>query len=129
MKGLKIIPMFMVMIVLCYFGVLFVQANSEQVALTFGAFQTPSVPLGFAVLTAILAGMIVAGFLSILELVILFMENKQLRKRLSKYEEVELTEEERAETLEEDNDPDPLEFDATEDASPPIKEDEQPQPH
>ena len=89
MKGLRIIPMFMVMIVLCYFGVLFVQANSESVTLAFGAFQTPSVPIGFAVLTAILVGMLVAGFLSILELVILYIENKQLRKRLNKYEEGE----------------------------------------
>jgi uncharacterized integral membrane protein len=82
MKGLKIIPMFLILIILTYIGMLFVEANREEVSIQFGHYQSPPAALGFMVLTSMLVGMIVAGFLCSIELLALFMQNKNLKRRL-----------------------------------------------
>lgn len=82
MKGLKIIPIFLVLILLSYVGMLFVEANRDEVVITFFGSQTPAVPLGFVVLTSALIGMVVAGVLCVLELAVLYLQNKSLRRRL-----------------------------------------------
>jgi uncharacterized integral membrane protein len=84
MKGLKIIPMFLVLMVLTYVGMLFVEANHDEVVISFGTtFQSAPIPLGFVVLTSVLAGMVVCGFLCSVELLALYMQNRQLRRRLA----------------------------------------------
>ena len=82
MKGLKIIPLFLLLIVLSYFGVLFVEDNRTEVIISFFGTTTPPMAMGFVVLTSALAGMIVAGFLCILELVVLYLQNKSMRRKL-----------------------------------------------
>lgn len=83
MKGLKIIPIFLVLILMAYVGMLFVEANRDEVVITFFGSQTPPVPLGFVVLTSALIGMLVAGVLCVLELTVLYLQNKSLRRRLA----------------------------------------------
>ena len=57
MKALKIIPVFVVLIVSTYGGMLFVEANRSEVVIQFGSYQSPAAALGFVVLTSILIGM------------------------------------------------------------------------
>lgn len=82
MKGLKIIPVFIILMVLSYFGVMFVEANREPVILSFGSRATPATPLGFVVLTSVLAGMAIAGLLCSIEIAALFLMNLRLRRRI-----------------------------------------------
>lgn len=82
MKGLKIIPMFLVLIVLSYFGIGFVEANREHVVINFGGYQSHPTALGFTVLTSVLAGMLIAGFLCSIELLALTIQNKRLKNKL-----------------------------------------------
>ncbi len=82
MKGLKIIPFFLILILLTYMGMLFVEANREEVMIQFGRFQSPPAALGFVVLTSMLIGMVVAGLLCSIELMALYMQNRLLKRRI-----------------------------------------------
>jgi uncharacterized integral membrane protein len=82
MKGLKIIPMFLFLIILTYFGVLFVQANGTEVIIKLGTSETPPTPIGFVVLTSVLLGMFVCGIFCSIELLALHMQNRKLRRYL-----------------------------------------------
>lgn len=83
MKGLKVIPLFLLLIVFTYFGMLFVEANRSEVTIQFGNYQSPPTALGFVVLTSALMGMIIAGILCGIELLALHMHNRRLMRRLS----------------------------------------------
>ncbi len=84
MKGLKIIPFFLVLILLSYVGVLFVQLNPAEISVVFfGGYESPPLAMGFVVLTSALVGMLLAGVLCLLELVVLYVQNKSLRRKLS----------------------------------------------
>jgi hypothetical protein len=82
MKGLKIIPMFAALLVLSYIGVSFVRQNPEDVIVRFGARATQPYALGFVVLTSVLVGMIFAGALCSIELIVLYMQNKRMKRKL-----------------------------------------------
>ena len=81
MKGLKIIPLFLVLLVCTYVGILFVEANRDEVTVRFGAYQAGPAALGLVVLTSILLGMLVAGILCSFELMVLVMQNRRLRRK------------------------------------------------
>ena len=82
MRGLRIIPMFIGLIILSYFGMWFVELNRDPVVLNLGSRQTPPTALGFVVLTAILIGMVVAGLFCSIELLALYMQNRRLKSRV-----------------------------------------------
>lgn len=82
MKGLKIIPMFAVLLLLSYVGVIFVRHNPEDVVVRFGNLETPSTALGFVILTSVLVGMIFAGALCSVELMVLYLQNQKMRRKL-----------------------------------------------
>lgn len=83
MKGLKIIPMFLVLIVLSFTGALFVDKNPDPVSINFFRYVTPPAKLGLVVLSSMMLGMLVAGVLCSVELLALFVQNKNLRRRLN----------------------------------------------
>lgn len=83
MKGLRIIPMFIVLMALSYVGILFVESNHDDVAIAFGSYyQSQPIPLGFVVLTSILIGMVICGALCSVELLSLYVQNRSLKRRL-----------------------------------------------
>ncbi len=82
MKGLKIIPMFAFLLVLSYLGVMFVRDNPLDVVVRFGSHTMPSTALGFVILTSLLAGMIFAGALCSVELMVLYMQNQKMKRKL-----------------------------------------------
>lgn len=84
MRGLRIIPLFIGIIILSYFGMWFVELNGNLVVVNFHNYQTPPTKLGFVVLTAVLIGMVIAGLFCSIELLALFMQNRRLRARLPK---------------------------------------------
>lgn len=81
MKGLKIIPIFVILLLCTYLGILFVEANRENVVVSFGKYQSTPMPLGLVVLSSVLVGMVAAGALCSIELVILLIQNHKLKKR------------------------------------------------
>ena len=81
MKGLKIIPVFLLLLVFTYIGVRFVEANREEVTVSFGTYQAGPAALGLVVLTSILLGMLIAGLFCSIELIMLVMQNRRLRRR------------------------------------------------
>ena len=81
MKGLKIIPVFIILLLCTYLGILFVEANRENVVVSFGKYQSTAMPLGLVILTSVLVGMVAAGLLCSIELVILLMQNQRLKRR------------------------------------------------
>lgn len=82
MKGLKIIPIFTVLLMCTYVGIRFVEANRDVVTVQFVGYQSRPAPLGLVVLTSVLIGMIFAGALCSLELMVLVMQNRKLRRRV-----------------------------------------------
>jgi hypothetical protein len=62
-------------------GVRFVEANREEVTVQFAGYQTAPAALGLIVLTSVLLGMLIAGVLCSIELMILVMQNRRLRRR------------------------------------------------
>ncbi len=84
LKGLKIIPMFLILLVFSYFGILFIEANREEVVINFGSYQFPPTALGFAILTSTLIGMLVAIALCVIEMAALYYQNKALKRKLTK---------------------------------------------
>lgn len=83
MKGLRIIPVFIVLLALSYVGVLFVNANSGEVQVEFGTWKTPHMPIGLIVLTSVVSGMLVAGTLCAIELLVLMAQNRKLRPKIA----------------------------------------------
>lgn len=84
MKGLKIIPLFLALIVMSYFGLWFVELNRTEVIIHLGKQDTPPTPLGFAILTSILIGMLVAGLFCSVEMLALYMQNRKLKRQIPK---------------------------------------------
>ncbi len=83
MKGLRLIPLFLLLIILVYFGMLFVEANRQEVSITFGSYQGHSMALGFVVLTSVLVGMLISGGLCTLEFIALYIKIRGLRRKLA----------------------------------------------
>lgn len=83
MKGLKIIPIFLVLIVLTYTGMLFVQANSDMVSVQLGGHTIGPMASGFMVLSSVFLGMVVCGLLCSVEMLGLYVQNRKLKKKLS----------------------------------------------
>jgi uncharacterized integral membrane protein len=81
MKGLKVIPVFVILLLCTYLGILFVEANRENVVVSFGKYQSTAMPLGLVILTSVLVGMVAAGALCSIELVILLLQNQKLKRR------------------------------------------------
>ena len=77
MKGLRVIPMFLVLILFSYVGALFVEKNPDPVSINFLRFTTPPAKLGLVVLSSMMLGMIAAGLLCSIELLALFVQNKK----------------------------------------------------
>ena len=82
MKGLKIIPMFLVLMIMTYGGMLFVQANNTEVVVKLGHYESQPVATGFVVLTSVFIGMLLCGALCSIELLALYMQNKRLKRKL-----------------------------------------------
>lgn len=82
MRGLRIIPMFIGLIILSYFGMWFVELNRNEVVLNIGSHQTNPTALGFVVLTAVLIGMVVSGLFCSIEIFALYMQNRRLKRKL-----------------------------------------------
>lgn len=83
MKGLKIIPLFLGLIVLSYLGMLFVEANRDEVVITFWGKTSSPTAQGLVVLTSALVGMLICGALCSVELLVLYAQNRKLRRRLA----------------------------------------------
>ena len=83
MKGLRIIPVFAFFIIMTYGGMIFVHANSQEVKVQLGSLDVPQAPLGLVVLTSVLIGMLICGFLCSIELLAMYVQNKRLKRRLS----------------------------------------------
>ena len=81
MKGLKIIPVFVILLLCTYLGILFVEANRENVVVSFGKYQSTAMPLGLVILTSVLVGMVAAGAMCSIELIILMLQNRKLKRR------------------------------------------------
>jgi uncharacterized integral membrane protein len=90
MKGLRIIPLFVGLILFSYLGVLFVEANRTEVVIAFGTHQTNPTAVGFVVLTSVLVGMILSGTLCAVEILALYIRLGRARRRLTLYEEGKL---------------------------------------
>jgi uncharacterized integral membrane protein len=81
-KGLKIIPAFLVLIFFSYLGLMFVEANREEVVIHFANSQSVATPLGFVILTSVLIGMVFAGCLCSVEMLFLYIQNRRLKRKL-----------------------------------------------
>lgn len=82
MKGLKIIPMFLVLIFFSFVGALFVENNPDTVSIHFFRYVTPPTKVGLVVLCSMMVGMVAAGLLCSVEMLALYMQNKKLRRKL-----------------------------------------------
>lgn len=83
MKGLKLIPLFLVLMILVFIGMKFVDANREDVIINFGNYQSLPTSQGFVVLTSVLVGMVVCGTLCSVEILALYVQNRKLRRKLA----------------------------------------------
>jgi uncharacterized integral membrane protein len=79
-KALKIIPLFVLLIFFTYLGMLFVEANRQEVVIEFFHLQSPPAALGFVVLTSVLIGMCLAGALCSVELLALYVQYKKIQR-------------------------------------------------
>lgn len=82
MKGLKIIPVFLFLMISTYAGMLFIEANRDQVIIHLGSYSSPPTATGFVVLTNILIGMVLCGLFCSVEILALYMQNRRLKRRL-----------------------------------------------
>lgn len=82
MGGLKIIPVFLILILMTYSGMQFVEANREEVTITLGSWHSEPMAQGFVVLTAALCGMLFCGLLCSIELLGLYVQNRRLKRRI-----------------------------------------------
>jgi len=83
MTGLKIIPVFFLLMVLTYLGIQFVEANRDEVMVTVGNWQSRPVALGFVVITSFFIGMVFSAALSLSEVLRLHLNNHRLRRKVS----------------------------------------------
>ena len=83
MKGLKIIPLFLLLMIFSYAGMRFVEANRAMVEITFFQYKSEPTAVGLVVLTSVLVGMVICGFLCCIELLSLYMKNKSLRRKIA----------------------------------------------
>lgn len=65
-----------------YTGVLFVNANKQEVIVKFVGYESQSVPVGLVVLTSVLIGMVACAALCSVELLSLYMQRNSLRKKI-----------------------------------------------
>jgi len=82
MRGLKVIPLFLALIMLSYAGMLFVEANHDPVVIQFANHKSPPTALGLVVLTSSLIGMVICGVLCSIEMLALYVQNQSLRKKV-----------------------------------------------
>lgn len=82
MRGIKIIPLFLFLVILSYMGVRFVLANPDVVKVRFAGYETGDMAVGLIVLTSILVGMVISGTLASVEMLSLYFQNKTLRRKL-----------------------------------------------
>jgi len=82
MRGLKIIPMFLLLIGLTYAGMLFVQGNSEEIVVKIWGYQSPPIAIGFVVMTSVFIGMVACGLLCSVEMLGLYIQNRKLKKKI-----------------------------------------------
>ena len=83
MKGLKIIPLFLLLMIFSYAGMRFVEANRIPVEIAFFKYKSEPTAVGLVVLTSVLVGMVICGFLCCIELLSLYMKNKMLRRKIA----------------------------------------------
>ena len=83
MKGLKLIPLFLFLMIMVFIGMKFVDANREEVIINFGNYQSLPTSQGFVVLTSALIGMVVCGTLCSVEILALYVQNRKLRRKLA----------------------------------------------
>lgn len=91
MRGLKIIPLFMGLMVLVYLGMRFVDANRSPVSVMFFGREAPQTPLGFVVLTSALVGMLACGLLCTVEILALHFKNRKLRIKIAQLAQMQKT--------------------------------------
>lgn len=83
MKTISFIIVFMVLCLVAYVGMLFINLNHQEVTVTFGEiYSTPAAPLGLVILTSMLAGMLICGVLFLYEVAALYVQNRQLKRKL-----------------------------------------------
>jgi uncharacterized integral membrane protein len=90
MRGLKLIAVFILLIGFTYLGVVFVEANREEVILEIGKYRTNPSALGFVVMSSTLIGLVLGALLGSFEILSLLMQNQNLKKRLRKFEQAEI---------------------------------------
>ncbi len=83
MRGLRIIPAFLLLVVLSFVGAVFVVQNNDPVSVRFFAYEVPPTKLGLIVLTSILTGMVIAALFCSVELLSLYVQNRRLRRKIS----------------------------------------------
>ncbi len=83
MKGLRIIPMFLLFTALSCVGAFFVEANAEIVSIRILTYETPALKQGMVILFALLFGMLVAGLFCSIELLALYVQNRRLKHKLA----------------------------------------------
>lgn len=84
MRALRILPLLVVLLFLVYLGVSFVEANQTQVSLSLGSYQTKPTRLGFVVMSSVLVGIFIGAVLAAAQIFLLSLQNRALRKRVSK---------------------------------------------
>lgn len=82
MKAMKLIIVFFIFMFLTYCGVLFVNANKQEVVVKFMGYESQQVAVGLVVLTSVLIGMISCAILCSIELISLYMQRSSLRKKV-----------------------------------------------
>jgi|LakMenEpi03Aug12_release.lakeMendotaPanAssembly.Ray.scaffolds.fasta_scaffold183307_3 hypothetical protein len=82
MTGLKIIPIFFLLMVLTYMGIQFVEANRDEVVVTVGNWQSSPTSLGFVVITSCFCGMVFSAAISLAELLRLYVQNHRLKRKI-----------------------------------------------
>lgn len=90
MRGLKIIAVFVLLIGFTYLGVLFVEANREEVVLEIGKHRTGPTALGFVVMSSTLIGLVMGALLGSFEILSLLLQNQGLKKKLRRLEQTEI---------------------------------------
>ena len=74
--------MFLGLIILAYVGLIFVEANREEVVIRFWNSQSHPTALGFVVLTSALIGMVFSSCLCSVEIIMLHLQNRKLKRRI-----------------------------------------------
>lgn len=86
MKGLKVIPLFLLFSVLSYFGMRFLEDNEQKIDVQFWGFHTPTLSIGMTIITSILVGMLIVGILYIVFAAPLAWQVRSLKRKLNDLE-------------------------------------------